>query len=68
LNGNAIDVANSKYIMAVRRCFHKAEKGVHFDGYVFATYGELMTSGNHSELLNRDAFFGEILFWQSLVK
>ena len=40
LNGNAIDLANSKRVMGVRPCFNNVERGVHFDGYGYATYGE----------------------------
>ena len=39
LNGNAIDLANSKRVMGVRPCFRDVERGVHFDGYSYATYG-----------------------------
>lgn len=39
LNGNDVDLANSKRVMGVRPCFKKVERGVHFDGYSYATYG-----------------------------
>ena len=42
LNGNPIDLANSKRVMGVRPCFRKVERGVHFDGYSYATYGNYL--------------------------
>jgi hypothetical protein len=40
LNGNLVDVANSKSIMGVRPCFAINERGVHFDGYGYAVFGK----------------------------
>ena len=36
LNGNDVDLANSKAIMGVRQCYSHVEPGVHFDGFGYA--------------------------------
>ena len=39
LNGESVDLTNSKAIMGVRKCFTEVERGAHFDGYSYAVYG-----------------------------
>jgi len=40
LNGHPVDILNSKAIMGVKQCYSKSERGVHFDGYGYAVFGE----------------------------